>query len=460
MYNSTDSSSVIQAYSKLGWALFPCHTLEQGACSCGDVSCTSIAKHPLTQNGVKDASKDPSKIADYFAGDYSIANVGLACGESSKVFVLDVDDLSSLEKLENENGSLPKTWKAKTGSGGTHLFFRFDERCVNLKNAVKFAGGLDIRATGGYVILPPSIHKNGKRYEWLVAPNDCELATCPDWLIDLIPKHDAMQKIEKAKTINDRAKLYLQSVPPAISGENGHSVAFGVCCRCVELFGLLTDDELIEALGDWNYRCIPPWNEKELRKKLNDARKKVVTQSSNDDNDDYEDSFPVIDDEAFVGLAGEIVNAIEPETEADKVGVLLSIFTCFGSAIGNQPSFNVGASYHHSNLFACLVGDTASGKGLAWSIANNLFNRCDDAWHKITAFGLSSGEGLVERLADEENENVLTVNETKRLLCVESEFARPITAMRREGNMRWCRFHGRVSLLIGTGVDSFELGWG
>jgi hypothetical protein len=51
---------------------------------------------------------------------------------------------------------------------------------------------------------------------------------------------------------------------------------------------------------------------------------------------------------------------------------------------------------------------------------------------------LSSGEGLVERVKDPEPSEgdgmVFSMLPEQRLLCYESEFARPITAMRREGN--------------------------
>ena len=54
------------------------------------------------------------------------------------------------------------------------------------------------------------------------------------------------------------------------------------------------------------------------------------------------------------------------------------------------------------------------------------------------SYGLSSGEGLIDRVKDpdpDESEGlVLVMPEVKRLLCIEEEFSKPITAMRREGN--------------------------
>ena len=57
-----------------------------------------------------------------------------------------------------------KTLLAKTGKG-FHLFVHAD---LKVKNNVM--PGLDIRGGGrdGYIILPPSRHVSGKRYEWEV----------------------------------------------------------------------------------------------------------------------------------------------------------------------------------------------------------------------------------------------------------------------------------------------------
>lgn len=436
--NFTEKLKYAKEYTQLGLSVFPCHTIEDGRCSCGNVKCTSPAKHPLTANGVKDATQDVATLERYFSGVNAIANIAVATGEASGVWVLDVDDTEALVAIEHANAPLPRTWTVATPSGGRHYYFRHDERCENFKNAVKFAGALDVRTTGGYVLLPPSLHATGNRYRWLISPHESEVASAPDWLVGLVPKRDdnATYHVQRAKTLTERAALYLQATPPAVSGERGHDHTFSVVCRCVELFGGfggLSDDELLEALSAWNERCEPPWTEKELRHKITSARKRtgtVVPQVSSDDTE-----WPTLDDTALYGLAGEIVKAIEPQTEADIAGVLVSLLVAFGNAVGKRPHFNVGAGTHHANLFACLVGDTASGKGLAWDVADYLLRRADNAWRENIAYGLSSGEGLIERVGDGEAEDgKILVPVERRLLCVETEFAKPITAMRREGN--------------------------
>jgi hypothetical protein len=467
----SNKRQIAQYYADLNFRLFPCHTLQDGACSCDDSNCKNIAKHPLTAHGCKAATNDPATLDRYFGGSYEIANVAVATGEPSGASVLDVDDSNALAKLIAQHGPFPQTWLAQTGSGGYHYFFRHDERWANVKNSVKFAGSLDVRTTGGYVLLPPSLHKTGNEYRWIVAPDACELATAPDWLMALLPRHESgdsigssaacprqgdLQAVEsvsqakptpttgtdtftlqRASSLLERAVLYLEKTPPAIAFQGGHNHTYNVACLLCELFGALTDDDLLSALESWNSRCSPPWTEKELRHKLASARSKVVTQETPTPHAETENAvdWPVLEDAAYHGIVGEIVRAIEPHTEADSAGVLLTLLACAGNAIGNGPHVSVGAGTHCGNLFAALVGDTASGKGQAWDIASRLIRDADPTWaRECIAHGMSSGEGLVERVADPLDGDALTIPPMKRLLCLETEFARPITAMRREGN--------------------------
>src|SRR5690606_8035321 len=132
----------------------------------------------------------------------------------------------------------------------------FDGRCQSLKNAVRFAGGLDVRTTGGYALLPPSVHASGNEYRWLTSPADTPLADCPDWLFALLPKHEAetktqTQTIERARSLAERCRLYLEKIPPAISGEGGHNHTLAVVCHCVEYFGSLSDNDLLQSLHEW-----------------------------------------------------------------------------------------------------------------------------------------------------------------------------------------------------------------
>jgi hypothetical protein len=46
--------------------------------------------------------------------------------------------------------------------------------------------GIDVRAAGGYVVVPPSVHPSGVEYEWDVALKGSAIAEAPPWLLSLL----------------------------------------------------------------------------------------------------------------------------------------------------------------------------------------------------------------------------------------------------------------------------------
>jgi hypothetical protein len=125
------------------------------------------SKTPLTKNGFKDAATDQSVITESWRR-WPDANIGLATGQVSGCIVLDIDGVegeASLQVLERQLGALPATCMAKTGDG-RHLYFGYPNS-KEIRSRTKIAPGIDIRASGGYVVAPPSVHPNGSTYSWL-----------------------------------------------------------------------------------------------------------------------------------------------------------------------------------------------------------------------------------------------------------------------------------------------------
>jgi hypothetical protein len=109
-------------------------------------------------------------------------------------------------------------------------------------------------------------------------------------------------------------------------------------------------------------------------------------------------------EEAMCGLAGRIVRTIAPHTEADPAALLLQTLAAFGNVAGRRPHFKVESDYHAPNLFIALVGKSARGrKGTSWGYIFELFRRVDKAWaRKCIQPGLSTGEGLIQSLAEKQ----------------------------------------------------------
>lgn len=70
----------------------------------------------------------------------------------------------------------------------------------------------------------------------------------------------------------ERARKYLTKFPPAVSGASGHNTTYRAACILVNGF-CLSRDEALTLLSEWNQCCQPPWSERELEHKVNDAAK-------------------------------------------------------------------------------------------------------------------------------------------------------------------------------------------
>jgi putative DNA primase/helicase len=156
------------AYAAEGWLVVPLYSTVGERCTCEKKSCGSRGKHPRTQHGVKDATRDPAQITEWWTR-WPDANIGLATGKVSKRIVLDVDIKNgkrgdeSLRLLEKQYGPLPKTLKSVTASGGWHYVFRMPDYPVKSRNGVR--EGLDLLSDGKYFVAPPS-KIDGVAYCW------------------------------------------------------------------------------------------------------------------------------------------------------------------------------------------------------------------------------------------------------------------------------------------------------
>jgi putative DNA primase/helicase len=112
------------------------------------------------------------------------ASIGVLCGPSNLV-VIDEDDPTGLKFIPD----LPPTATVTTGRGRHHIYTdRTNGRLRNTTGRVPVRGkwieapGIDIRATGGLFIAPPSLHKSGVRYKWDDDALDVGIAPAPGWL--------------------------------------------------------------------------------------------------------------------------------------------------------------------------------------------------------------------------------------------------------------------------------------
>ena len=142
--------------------------------------------------------------------------------------------------------------------------------------------------------------------------------------------------------------------------------------------------------------------------------------------------WPVLDPAARHGLAGEIVSGIEPHSEADPAGLLVSVLVAFGALVGAGPHAVADSAPHPARLNAVLVGNTAKGrKGSAQANVDRLMRAADPYFARERCLnGYGSGEALIDALRPLGEGEVAD----HRLLVTEPEFARILGVARRDGS--------------------------
>ena len=241
-------------YASIGWPVFPCKPR---------------GKQPLTQHGVSEATTD-IRIIDEWWSRWPSANIGGACGVAPLNVVVVDEDIDhdkgkygdeSMQEIVEQFGPLPDTWTSLTGGGGVHHVFTF-RNPSEFKNGVGVRDGIDVRTTGGYIILPPSIHESGRMYEWEASsqPNETEIAELPRFIFDLIPKRAAT----------------LPAPPLQVSKRYGKGERNDGMFRLASSLRAkgLSESEIFAALSVANEeRCDPPLPPDEIRRICSSAGK-------------------------------------------------------------------------------------------------------------------------------------------------------------------------------------------
>lgn len=163
-------------------------------------------KKPLTKHGFHEASTDAGKVRGWWAWRPD-ANLGIPTGAPSGFVVVDLDTKkdkngpATFQGLLDRHGGSPPPFRVRTPSGGQHLYFRHPGGNVYVPCSVEELGpGIDVRADGGYVVVPPSRTDEGA-YEVIERGQPPDL---PPWLLALIlapPRKPARKNKAESATL-------------------------------------------------------------------------------------------------------------------------------------------------------------------------------------------------------------------------------------------------------------------
>lgn len=156
----SDLAKAALALAKKGWPVFPCHPND---------------KRPLVGEsspgaddaGLYRATCDSETITAWWK-KWPKAMIGVPTGAPIGVFVIDIDPkdgptaeevLAAIEAAIGE--PLPQGPRVQTPRGGLHLYLAMPAS-AEIGNRTKVIPCVDVRGTGGYVIVPPSIRQGAK----------------------------------------------------------------------------------------------------------------------------------------------------------------------------------------------------------------------------------------------------------------------------------------------------------
>jgi hypothetical protein len=223
-----------------GWGVIPLHTPIDGVCDCHRLDCSSPGKHPRTKNGLTDATTDADQVRKWW-GMWATANIGAVVPDGLIVVDLNVADIATVFRSDE----VPRTASSKTGRG-RHLIYR---TATPIRPKVGVREHVDLRGPGSYIVVPPSLHISGVRYEWVV-PMEDGVAGAPGWIARVA---------RSPRTISDGTE---QSDAILEGRRNPVLTSFAGAMRRP---GMTAAEIELELLGVNAGRCKPPLPDDEVR---------------------------------------------------------------------------------------------------------------------------------------------------------------------------------------------------
>ncbi len=205
-------------------------------------------------NGFHDATTDRATIKDWWIKYPDAAGIGIPTG-SGTFDALDIDPRNggheSYVELASGHDDIDRV-KQHTGSGGFHLLFK----PTGLGCMTGFRPGIDLKANGGYIVVPPSLHPSGKHYKWDPKGriDEVELPEMPGWLLGILQEH------RRNGGGNGKAPPISEKIPSGSRNDALASMAGTMRHRGA------SQSEIEAALLRMNVdRCDPPLPESEVR---------------------------------------------------------------------------------------------------------------------------------------------------------------------------------------------------
>jgi len=362
-------------YRSIGWSVFPVQAGDKKPLLKWERYQTEIASE-------EDIRRWWKKVPN--------ASIGVATGKVSGIVVVDVE-------AGGDTKDLSATVVARTGGGGFHFFYKYPD--VIVKNRVRIREKTDIRGDGGYVVVAPSLHKSGKRYEWAVSPEDASYEEFPRWVLEMSTESDSVKTDWNDFLNTDNTQGTRNQQAAVLAGKI-------LLHNPIEMWDVVG----WTALKEWNSaKNKPPLSEKELKltwesikkAEINRRKRREQQNGSNDRKTQSEKLMDIISGlrdelqffhnelkEPFVQIAIEDRKEIwSCKSKMFKRWLAKIFWDTYQKSINNE---NLNATINIIESSACFDGDQYTlHNRTAWNDGAIWYDLADPKWRvvKITPEG-------------------------------------------------------------------------
>jgi hypothetical protein len=319
-------------------------------------------------------------IPEYLSKFDADINIGVVLGKNSNNLIsIDADTDDGLKEFQSLNPSISASYTTK-GSRGGNIWLRIQDTYPQTYKITSIDGKPwgEFRSDGSQTVIYGT-HPTGIKYTWNGNPplsaNFSEIKFPAGLKLPWESKKQIAEdnsdafKLSNSSSVIERARAYIEKMPAAIEGQGGDAATFNVAKKLVHDFDLSVKDAL-PLMREYNARCIPQWDDRDLLYKLTKASNLTTTQTPKG----------VLADQVHSTTKKSLAD-IKENIEQKKVELVNSIKTCAipSTSLGKfkiPPREKIVGDWFKENDLGFIharrgLGKTWFSLGLATAIASN-----------------------------------------------------------------------------------------
>ncbi|MDP8240531.1 MAG: bifunctional DNA primase/polymerase, partial [Candidatus Hatepunaea meridiana] len=302
-----------------------------------------------------------------------------------------------------------------TGSGGRHLYFTYPDGIRLTSGQDRIGPCVDIRADGGYVVAPPSLHRSGRRYEWEASNDPTDgviVGVVPDWLATLCLNSRSPAPVEVEDIVLSPVKVQELRSALAFINADPYEIWLKVA---MALKSTRVGQQAYGIWTEWSMQSekFEPRNQTRTWQNLAhdggvslstifwlakqngwmELKSGVNTNVQVAKHPEPKTSPVGLDNPP--GILGDITRYIlETSIRPQRMFAVNAAFALAGTVLGRRFCSETGL---RTNLYLISIGQTASGKDHPRKVINKIFNE-SGLTHLNGGENIASGQGLLTRV--------------------------------------------------------------